>query len=387
MVVKTAIVQIDGAYRGKRVVTQHLLGVDKPRCVLKNAHPVAHQPRVVGAGDPIDHFFVGNAGRYNPHIHPAQCRQAQLAVHFIADNQVRGGDIQLVRGAFDHIQVHVFGKRLVVHRAVGIGLYKAIFRGRIGVYRQITLKLIVGIAHRVPHFQKHSRQAFHCVPFQSHAGVFPIPVRVFEIEIFVCQIVSARKTDLAVNHGDFAVVAVVHKQVEKGNDRVENPAGNADFFHPPDKSGVDKADTADVVIQNPHFHPGARFFCKNRLQAGKGLRLLNGMILQKNKTFRFFQIPQLRLKPLPCLGVKRDIGVGKDRERAAICNITALVGNVGVLFSQPPGHCRIFRDFFTEGAVDCGKAAADFARQLLVAEQQKNADPEDRKSENQKNPR
>ena len=113
--------------------------------------------------------------------------------------------------------------------------------------------VFVIIAHRVPHLKEGHRQTVHRVPLQADACVLPESEGLASVEIFVCQIIASRKTNLPVDHGDLAVIAVIQKQVQTREKRIEYPAFNTLCLCSFHKIHVDKAQASHIVVKNAHF--------------------------------------------------------------------------------------------------------------------------------------
>ncbi len=95
--------------------------------------------------------------------------------------------------------------------------------------------------------------------FEANAGVFPMAVEFFDVDVFVGEVEPAGVADFAVDDDDLAVVAVVVKTVEAGIEFVARGAMDADGFEVAIVAGGESEDTADVVIHDVDFDAGLDF--------------------------------------------------------------------------------------------------------------------------------
>ena len=77
---------------------------------------------------------------------------------------------------------------------------------------------------RRPKIEECLRERTHAFARDFDTAILPVAKTLFFRDILVSDIDSACEADFAVNHQNFAVVAVVHSQSEKRNDGVEADA-------------------------------------------------------------------------------------------------------------------------------------------------------------------
>ena len=142
-----------------------------------------------------------------------------------------------------------------------------------------------------------------------------------DVEIFVCQIVPAGKADPAVNHRDFPVIPVIQEHIEARKERIEYTAFYAKRPHFLYKAGIDKADGAHVVIEDPDLHSCLYAFHQHLFYSVPAFRILDGMVFHKYKFFRFPHICNLGVKSLICVIIKGHIRIPVQRIMGVIYNI------------------------------------------------------------------
>ena len=148
----------------------------------------------------------------------------------------------------------------------------------------------------VPNLHKYSNKTVYRFALDSHAGIFPLPVRMSKIEILVGYVITARMRHFSVHYRDFPVVAVVHKYADYGNHRVKRPAFDIFSSQTSYKRPVDKSHTAYIVENNPDVNAVARFFFKNSLYSVPNSCVFDGVILHKNVLFRHFHVVKQTLE-------------------------------------------------------------------------------------------
>ena len=146
---------------------------------------------------------------------------------------------------------------LIIQRVVCIRLHIACLLRCICNLRKIQRIVRVRLLNGIPHFKKHHRQT----------------------------LVAACKTNLSINDRNLSVIPVIHKYIDKRYDFIENPALYAVAFHLLHKIRIDKAHTANIIINQTNFHTFLRLLKENTFHARKGLCILDGMILHKDELF------------------------------------------------------------------------------------------------------
>ena len=108
------------------------------------------------------------------------------------------------------------------------------------------------------------------------------------VKIFIRQIVPSGKSHFPVNHGNFPVVSVIHKNLHSRHHRVKHFAPDSQGLHPFDKLRGNKTNAPHIIIDNPNFHPGSGLPCQDIPDFPERLRLLNGVVIHKNILFSLF---------------------------------------------------------------------------------------------------
>ena len=209
-----------------------------------------------------------------------------------------------------------------------------------------------------------------------------------QIEILVGQIVPAGKAHRAVDDGDFPVVPVVHEHVEHRDDRVEHPALYPRLHHAADEVPVDKADAADIIVEEADLHSLGSLPGEHILQPPEGRALLYGVVFHKNEPLRLFQIPQLSLQPVGGVAVKRHVRVPEERIARKALEIARQIARHGVPGLQllhralrPGGHSLLQRP------IHRFKPPGHSSGGSLTAHQQIKAHAQHRKRQQEQHPR
>lgn len=124
--------------------------------------------------------------------------------HLVVQDQVGGGDVDIVVGAVDDLHIGRFGHIEVVQRTVAKGLHKPIPRHCQG--GAVPVKVSFHRGGELPHHQKHQGQVPHGLPPEHHSGILPVAVLFVGVDVFIGQVQSAAVADVAVDHRDFAVI-------------------------------------------------------------------------------------------------------------------------------------------------------------------------------------
>lgn len=117
----------------------------------------------------------------------------------------------------------------------------------------------------------------------SYAGVFPLTVRMREVEILIFEIIPAGIADFAVNHRNLAMVAIVHEHVEPWQ-RIKNATLDSDCFEFFGKRHVDEHNRSHIVIKNANLNACLDTFFQNRLDLLPGFLVLDCVYSMKMKS-------------------------------------------------------------------------------------------------------
>ena len=242
--------------------------------------------------DQPDVPVIGDGGGDDPHVHPAAGRQAEVVAQVVVDNQVGGGQPQIVpRPAgrlADEVQRRVPG---IVCRPVGVGL-EIPLRPRRRLLRQVAGEILPDMMGRdVPHLQKGHRQAAYRAAGQADADVLPVPQLGVDVDIFVPQVDPAAVPHLPVDDDDFLVVAVIHIQVgDETVGRAENRRLKALRLQKPVEVVRDPEKASHVVVQHPDLHPLAELFQQDLVDTVPQHAGRDDEIFDKYEGFRLFEI-------------------------------------------------------------------------------------------------
>ena len=207
------------------------------------------------------------------------------------------------------------------------------------------------------------------------------------VKVLLRQIVAAGKADAPVHNGDFAVVAIVHKDVQNRDDRVEPAALDAAPRQLFDKFAVDKPDAAHVVVKYAHLHAMGGALGQNILQLLPGGGVLNGVVFHENKLFRAAQGCFLGLQRLAGVAVERHIGVVIGGVARAVLQIAGVVAGDAVRVGQGAALLQNGCVIPAQHRHICTKTAAHDADGPAAAKQQIDGQTEDGKQQNQNDPR
>ena len=199
--------------------------------------------------------------------------------------------MHILPGAVEHIHVHHFAHPLTVQRAVPVGHHKAlgVCCRRDGIGQEL-LKL--RLAQDAPHLQEQRRHGAHTFAFQHQGRVLPAAILFYVVDVLICQIHAAGKAHLAINDQNFAVVAVVVVRGNKGRDRREHLALDAQRFQPAGVIPRQGGELAGAVIHHPHIHPLRCLAGQHFQNAAPHQAFVHDEIFQKDVLFCRFQLAQ-----------------------------------------------------------------------------------------------
>ena len=291
---QAAVVQIHRPHRGEAVVHHEVLGVNEAGGVLIDAHPRLQQGRVVGPGD-LEHIpLVRDVGGDDPHIHPGLGRVAQGGVGGHVDDQIGGGDIDILPGFADHVQIDRLAHRLPVQGGVGVGLDIAGPGAGGGGLRAEVVELLLPAAAVVPHGEEHHRHGPNRVPLQQDGAVLPVAEALPPVDILVSQVDASGEAHLSVDDQEFPVVPVVEAQGHHRHKAVEHPALDAPGGHLLVIVPGEGEHAAHVVVDEAHLHPLGGLLLQDLQHAVPEDAGLDDEVLQEDVPLR---LPQLLQHP------------------------------------------------------------------------------------------
>lgn len=379
MQIKTAKIHIGAAHDGDRIVADIHFSVQETGGVLENAHARLQQLAVVAAGEDIDIGLVWNTRGDDAHIDPAFCREGKGGLQLVINDKVRGCDIDITLCTGDDVEVRAGRDVFVVERGVGIGLHEPV--GDIVAGGKVGSVVWGGIIDKAPDFKKGCGERIDRWPAQHKSRVFPVAKALFAVDVLIRKVEPAGKADLAVDDANFAVVAMVEKNVLadvcRHPDGVENARLNAigaQSLLVPFGQGEQ---AAKAVPHNTDIDP---FGCLAP-QHGKGAvphdAGLDDKILHKNAVLRLLELGQKSFKKIFAAFEITALGVTVQRCRRAGIEVFGLTRK-GRIYLVQHFKQKGLRDHGGIGlALDLRKPLCDFGAQLLPAPQKVHHSPGD----------
>jgi len=173
------------------------------------------------------------------------------------------------------------------------------------------------------------------------------------VDVLVRQIHTARERHLPVNHGDFAVVAVVVVRRDEWTDGREHLALDAQFLHPAGIIVRQVRELACAVHQHAHLHALLHFFHQNTQHLPPHFAFFHDKVFQKDEMLR-----------LPKRGQQRGEFVLAQRK---VRHSGMLPNGIAAAFRDVACHARNLRVALFQmllGAGMCAEVAAPLANQL-----------------------
>lgn len=278
-----AEVEVNSATDAVIVIAEHVFGVDEARFVFIDFDAAFDEGEVVGAGHEIDDFLVRDAWGDDSDVDAFFGGEGEGVHNFAVANEIWGGDAKGFGGAVDEVEIDVFGDGLVVDgggagaidggKAGGVGALS--IRGGLGFglgFWGVWLGLLAweevvegkgSFAMEIPGCEEKGEKVGDGGAGEADAAVFPVAVEGFEIGIFVGEVDATGVANLAVDDGDFAVVAVVVEAIDAGVELVGGDAMDAEGFELVVVTGGESKDAAEIVIHNVDFDAFLDFFLED----------------------------------------------------------------------------------------------------------------------------
>ena len=273
----------------------------EPRCPFVDPHAVFDQFVIKRPGDTVDQFFVRNARRDDPYIYASFCGKSHCMCHLIGNDQIWCHKPAVFFCLVHHADVNFFSHLFAIQWAVRIWLNKSSLLCFIRIFQQKPGKIrviLILVVNCIPHLKESHCQRTHRIALQTDARILPLSVRVCQIEIFIRKVISACKSDFAVDHGDLSVITVVQKQIQTWHKRIKYTTADSDCFHLFGKVCINKTNRAHIVIEYPDLHTCLYTVFQHLLNPVPGLGILNCMVFHKDKLLRFGQILKLCFQSL-----------------------------------------------------------------------------------------
>ena len=318
------VIHIDAAHHGHAVIADIALGVEETGREFINAHTRPEQGQIVGTAEPEHQLLIRDPGQDEPHVHPALGRTFQSIQHLLTHGQVWRVDINISLGLREDVQIDRLGQRLLVQRAIRVGLHHAILHcGQAGGRKGGVIGLLR--AEGVPYIEEHHGKVPDSGALQPDGRILPVAKALLGIDILIRQIHAAGVGHIAINHHDLAVVAVVHHQRDQRHHRVERDAADMRLLHADDKITGQAQQAAKIIVDQPHIHALSGLAAEDLLHAVPHFAGTEDKKFQKDELFRLFQIcQQLGIHLLPA-GKVVSSGIPPGRIRPKLCHIAAQV--------------------------------------------------------------
>ena len=187
----------------------------------------------------------------------------------------------------------------------------------------------------VPHGQEHDGHGPHRLPPQEDGAVLPVAEPHPAVDILVRQVHPPGEAPLPIDDAQLPVVPVVHPQGQHRDQPVEHPALDAPGRHLVIISAGQGEHAAEVVIDQPHLHPGGGLPLQDVQDGVPALPLLEDEILQEDVTLRLLQLLQ---HPHESQVAHREIfgpGVGVGGAGGVPLQIADLAHRVLIQMGQP----------------------------------------------------
>ena len=243
MMIKASEIKIDGTYHGACIVTQECFGVVKARRVFEDLYSALYEHVVVRSRDMVSKLLIRDTGCHDPYVNAALCSYSQSSGDLIGQYEIRRHDPAIFLGIIDHVKVNILTDRLIIKRAVAIrdaitpGAFNRRNIGRLKSHHVVFFTLKIG---KVPHLDEHCSKTVDGRTNKLDTVILPLAVRIYEVKVFICDIVTARITNLAVNNGNLSVVTVIHEESYDRICGIESIALDAFRFEHLDECRIDE---------------------------------------------------------------------------------------------------------------------------------------------------
>ena len=351
--IQTAEIHICRADDGGIVIGNEGLGMDKARGIFINADACFDKLAVIRARGEMDDALIEAARGDDADIDTALGRGAERGYHTVIDDEIGSHDVDVFSRFRDHLRIHVVGDVLIIERRIRKGKHEAIvflngagcFPPRIkgfDVICDLDVRLPSLGGHELPRFQKHQREAPRGVPLNANARILPMTERAFDIDVFVCDIQTARISDLAVDDDDLSVVAVVLNGVQDGDKTVKRGATDAVRSHFFDEIQGETEKTAHIVVEDTNVHALRGFLLQDRIDGIPHLTVFDDEGFDEDIAFRFFKVGKKRFPKILTGGKMAGLRIFIDGIAGIFFQIFDLTRMVG----------RLLRGFFIDGGCE-----------------------------------
>lgn len=362
MQVKASEIKVDRADDRRLVVRNEVFRVNESGGIFVDFHAVFYELTVVRAGHGENEPLVRNVRSDDADVNSAFCGENERRLHFVVDYEVGRGDVHIVLGAVDYIEVDVFADRFVVKRGIGERHHKA-FSAAVRDFLRSghVLAVFVGLAvgKEVPHCKEHHREAPDALALEHNGAVLPVAVLFVFVDIFVGEVNAAGERSMTVDDKNFTVIAVVHFRRPYRPELIEYPALYALFL----KNFVilvgEGKQAADIVVYHADVNALFHLPFEDIEDSSPHFALGDDKIFEEYKALSLFQLlyhcGEFRLADRKV----GSFGVCVDRIASVVVEVLRLLFSGGVvpvesahklvvLREQQPGFIVVLRHSFSQ---------------------------------------
>ena len=187
----------------------------KSRSIFVDLHAGIDEHVVVRSRNAVCELLIGNSRSHYPYVDASLCSYLKSSSDLVRQNEIRRHDPAVFLRVVDHVEIYVLTDRFVIQRAVAVRnaiTRCALHRLQLNGFKRHHVIFFMLQIGKVPHLNKHRGKALDSRSFKPYAVVFPVTERIYDVEVFICDVVSAGIAHLAVDDRDLSVVAVVHEK-------------------------------------------------------------------------------------------------------------------------------------------------------------------------------
>ena len=273
--------------------------MDKPWRVLKDLNPCFHQIRIGSAGNNLNQLLVRNERSHDADIHSPHSSVLDILRQVIVNNQIRRGNVDIVRSLTDDILIDCFANLTLINRLrpAAIGNVKPSAFDSF-IFQMVLVKVCDFPAVDVPVHEKEPRQSLDCPTFQAHTAIFPVTKTNDMIDILVSQIDAASIANLTVNDQNLAVVTIVIGYRHPRNHLVKLISLDAHLAQLTRIIAWQSGHAANIIIEQFDFNALRSFFDQDFQNTVPHQPFIDDIKFQKNEFLSSPQISQHGLKHL-----------------------------------------------------------------------------------------
>ena len=246
----------------------------------------------------------------------------------------------------EDIHVHKLPDFVPIQGIVSIGQH--ISHGVLRYFCRNTeiLEIRLRFSRKVPCRQKHKGKAFYRLPFEHQRRILPLTEPIDLIDIFIGEIHSTGKCRFSIDHHDFTVISVIIVCGNKRSQGREHPALDAQFFQSSGIIGRKFCDLAGTIVDHPDIHTLPSFSGKDLQDLPPHDPLIDDKVFQKDKVFRFIQLPEHGLQHILTQRKIADIRITINGITPGALDIVRYTGSLRAFFLHLTQYIRILSDQF-----------------------------------------